>query len=207
MNPNTAKAGERALDTAIFMAKLTRELTPHERDILFACLPPERQARFLRAKSPAGQAEILCAYGLLRVALRLKCGWRTLPAVALSDSGKPYFPDYPGVRFNLSHTDGAVIAGVSDGPIGVDIEKARPMRPRLTRRVAGTDDLETFFRVWVAAEAVGKRDGRGVWPVLRDGVPPLSDAAYRPLDAWPGYFAACALYTPRVPVETRLYIV
>lgn len=195
------------MDTAIFAAKLTRKLTDFEREILFDCLPPERKARFLRVKSRAEQSEVLCAYGLLRVALRLKCGWRTLPAVALSDTGKPYFPDFPGVRFSLSHTDGAVIAGVSGGPIGVDIEKARPMRPRLTRRVAGTDDLETFFRVWVSMEAVGKRDGRGVWPVLHEGVSPLSDIGYKPLNLWPGYFGGFALDSPRVPVETRLYIV
>ena len=190
------------METSIFAARLTRELSETERRVLLDALPPGRKARLSRLKAASGRAEILRAYGLLRVALYWKLGWRVPPEIALSGGGKPYFPDFPGVFFNISHTDGAVMVGLSNAPIGVDIEKARPAPPRLTRRLALPEDAETFFRVWVAAEAVGKRDGRGVAPILRGGVP-LSDAV--PVDVWPGYFAACAVSPGYEPTEIRLY--
>lgn len=191
------------METSLFVARVTRGLSETERRFLSGALPPERKARFLRMGTASGRAEILRAYALLRVALYWKRGWRVLPEIALSDRGKPYFPAFPGVHFNISHTDGAVMVGVSGAPIGVDIERARPTPPRLTRRLAWPDDAETFFRVWTAAEAVGKRDGRGVVPVLRENAAPLSDAV--PVDVWPGYFAACAVSPGYEPVETRFY--
>lgn len=193
------------METSLFAARLTRELSDTERRVLSDALPPERKARLARRKAPSGRDEILCAYGLLRVALYWKLRWRVLPEIALSGAGKPYFPGFSGVFFNISHTEGAVMVGVSDAPIGVDIERARPAPRRLTRRVAATDDAETFFRVWTAAEAVGKRDGRGVVPVLRGSAAPLSDAGCHAVDAWPGYFAAYAVRPGREAVETRLY--
>ena len=191
------------METSIFVARLTREPSETERRVLFDALPPERKARLARLKAPSGRAEVLRAYGLLRVALYWKLGWRVLPKIAPSESGKPYFSGFPDVFFNISHTDGAVMVGLSGAPIGVDIEKARPLRPRLMRRVASADDAETFFRVWTAAEAVGKRDGRGVVPVLRGAAAPPSDAVS--LDVWRGYFAAYAVRPGYEAVETRFY--
>ena len=192
------------MQTSLFIARVTRELSETERRFLSDALPPERKARFRRLKAASGRAEILRAYALLRVACYLKRGWRVLPEIALSNRGKPYFPAFPDMQFNISHTDGAVMVGLSDAPIGVDIERARPTPPRLTRRLALPDDAETFFRVWTAAEAIGKRDGRGVVPALRGGCP-LSDAGCHALDVWPGYFAAYAVLPGREPVRTRFY--
>lgn len=190
--------------TALFAARLTRELSGDEQELLFSCLPPERQTRFRRG---IPRDEILCAYGLLCAALYAVLDWRELPPVALSDRGKPYFPDFPGVCFSLSHTDGAVMAGVSPAPIGVDIERGRPVRPRLMERVAATGSPDAFFRYWVALEAVGKRDGTGVIGGLHGGGAPLSDTGYSAPDVWPGYYAGVACSPGHAPGEPRLYTV
>ncbi|MBR3570822.1 MAG: 4'-phosphopantetheinyl transferase [Oscillibacter sp.] len=192
------------METSLYVAKLTRELSEREQEILWGALPPERQERLARLKAPSGRPEVLCAYGLLLLALRLKLGGGSLPEVALSDNGKPYFPAFPGAQFSISHTDGAVMVGLSDAPIGVDIEKARPAPPRLMRRVAGADSPDAFFRAWVRAEAIGKRDGRGVVPVLRGGAP---GAGYSPVETFPGYYAAAAVAPGREIKETRLFVV
>ena len=205
-NGNILKGGI-GVRTVLFAARLTRELAGSEQKILFSCLPPERWTRFVEGKSHAGRDEILCAYGLLCAALRRELDWRTLPAVALSDAGKPFFPDFPDVHFSLSHADGAVMVGLSPAPIGVDIEKAHPVRARLMRRVADTDDPEQFFRHWVALEAVGKRDGGGVPSALNSGASPLSDAGCHLLYTWPGYFAAAAYSSGYAAAETHLYTV
>ena len=197
------ETGGNAVETSLFIARVTRELSETEQRFLSDALPPERKARLQRLKAASGRAETLRAYSLLRVALYWKRGWRVLPQIALSDNGKPYFPAFPDIFFNISHTDGAVMVGVSGAPIGVDIERARPTPPRLTRRLSFPSDAETFFRVWTAAEAIGKRDGRGVVPVLRGGPDTLSDAVS--VDVWPGYFAACAVRPGYEPTETRFY--
>ena len=52
------------------------------------------------------------------MALRQKYAWKELPEVALGRLGKPYFPGYPDVHFNISHSSGAVLVGgirIGDG--------------------------------------------------------------------------------------------
>ena len=122
------------MDTEIWAARLDRELTAREQEALRFFLPPVRRERFLQMKALSGRREILCAYGLLRLLLYEKFGWRTLPRIAFLEYGKPWFPDYPRVQFNLSHTAGAVMVGLSEQPVGVDIEKIRPVSSRMMQR-------------------------------------------------------------------------
>lgn len=90
-------------------------------------LPPERQERLLRIKQSEKRREPLCAYLILRHALWEQYRWRELPPIRLTSLGKPYFPDFPEVHFNLSHTTGAVLVALSGEPVGVDIEHIRPV--------------------------------------------------------------------------------
>ncbi len=57
------------------------------------------------------------------------------PLIARTDLGKPYFPEWPGVHFSISHTAAAAMVGLSDRPVGVDIERIRPVSRRLLREV------------------------------------------------------------------------
>ena len=83
-------------------------------------LPPERQERLLRIKQSEKRREPLCAYLILRHALWEQYRWRELPPIRLTSLGKPYFPDFPEVHFNLSHTTGAVLVALSGEPVGVE---------------------------------------------------------------------------------------
>ena len=72
---------------------------------------------------------------------------------------------------------GAALLALSDAPMGVDIERVRPIPPRLGRDFAGGE--ETFWRRWTAAEAAAKREGRGagaLLPLGRRGFPEGSEA-------------------------------
>ena len=77
----------------LWAARLERSLTEEETQVLLRLLPPERRERLLRIRQPEKRREPLCAYLLLRMALREVCGWRDLPAIALTSLGKPWFPD------------------------------------------------------------------------------------------------------------------
>ena len=133
----------------------------------FSAPPTPAEERLLRRLLPPGvsprRPESLYAWALLGLALGYRL--KDLPAVAREPSGKPYFPDAPALCFSLSHTDGAVLAALSDRPVGADLERLRPPPLRLARRF-GLEG-EDFFRSWVRREARGKRTGEGVTAQLR----------------------------------------
>lgn len=177
------------METEFWTARLDRPLTSWEDAALTSLLPPERRARLERTNPADGRREALCAYGLLLLALRERHGLRAFPAVARTENGKPYFPELPGLYFSLSHTEGAVLAGLADIPLGVDIQRVRPVRETLARRMAAPVEPEAFFRVWTRREAMSKRAGDTLAALL---APETAEGIVCvPLETFPG-FAACA---------------
>ena len=138
------------------------------------------------------------------LALRRRLGWRTLPPVDRGPGGKPFFPDFPAVHWNLSHTAGAVLAGVSDHPLGVDIEHFRPVTPRLMERL-GADSAEEALRRWVRLEALAKQRGSGVLTVLNQPLTGAENASVQDLAVFPGCAAAAALGEGEAPGRVRIW--
>ena len=162
-------------------------------------LPAERRARLERMRNQALRREPLCAYAMLRWALRERYGWRTLPEIRTAEGGKPGFADHPEVHFNISHTEGAVLVGLADRPVGADIERLRPVSPRLMSRMAGTTTEQAFFRLWVRREARTKRDGSGIGAMLRREPPMKEGEHYRELVLFPGYLAGSSVCCDEPP--------
>ncbi len=176
----------------LWTARLDRPLTGSEEEAMLRMVPPERRERILRMQHPEKRREPLCAYLLLRLALWQRFRWQELPEIVLSSRGKPGFSDHPEVQFNLSHTRGAVLVGLSDKAVGVDIERVRPVGRKLMERLAQTDSEEEFFRNWVEWEARSKRSGDGVVSLLRTPEPLRDGEFYYPVDVFPGYAAGTA---------------
>ena len=133
----------------LWAMQLERPLTAEETEVLTALLPSGRRARLERIWDAARRQEPLCAYFILRRAVWEQYHWQELPPLALTEKGKPYFPDIPAVHFSISHTDGAVLAALSAAPVGVDVERLRPVGERVMRRLANTQDPAVFFAHWV----------------------------------------------------------
>ena len=148
------------MDIQMYALRQDRPLRADERERLRAGLP--QSIRFKPARKAAVKRDAsLCAYAVLRAALYDLCGWETLPDMAYSERGKPYFPTYPGVHFSLSHSYGCILVGVHDRPLGVDIERFRPVRAERLRRVLGAETEEDFWRRWTEYESRCKRRGIG----------------------------------------------
>lgn len=64
-------------------------------------------------------------------------------------NGKWVCPDF---YFSLSHTDGAICVAVSSRPVGVDIERAVPLRERFADKIL-TKDERTYY------DTLGKEEG------------------------------------------------
>ena len=93
---------------------------------------------------------------------------------ARTQNGKPYLKNYPRIHFNLSHTRGHVLLGISDeGEIGVDIEEVSDTPPyEIVNLVFGKEEkeyldcmpegkAERFYELWTKKEAYLKYIGTG----------------------------------------------
>ena len=185
----------------VWMVKTDRVLSEEEAAALTACLPPERRVR-LAGQLPRQQAEVLWAYGLLLALLRERCGWREIPSMDRTDSGKPFFPGHPQVHFSISHTEGAAAAAVADAPVGVDIQRIQTP-PRHLARLTGLEEPEPFFESWVRWEARAKRSGTGILDMVRHRPPLAPGEVCTAIAAFPGYAAAAAGAETVLPEQVR----
>ena len=122
-------------------------------------------------------------------------GWRDLPRIEVDELGKPFFPDHPDTHFSLSHTAGAAAAALADMPVGVDIERVRPVSVRAMERIAGVRTEAAFFRSWVRREARVKRTGSGIVTMMRTEAPLNRGEFYYEVDAFHGSRGGCCCRT------------
>lgn len=90
-----------------------------------------------------------------------------------NDFGKPYLVGFPDFHYNISHTRNAIAIGVSEIPIGVDIEKNKLADLEIATRffckrelnyiISGNEEQERlFYHIWTKKEAYIKWLGRGL---------------------------------------------
>ncbi len=164
-------------------------------------LPLQRRQRIEAQSNPRLGQEVVCAYALLLCKLNELYGWVQFPPIAYNTYEKPYFPDHPQVHFNISHTRSAALVAVHDEPIGVDMERIRPMRKQTMKRLADTEDEQTFFEHWVRRESQGKRRGIGVIPRWREAVVPIANERFEPIETFPGYTACLCTCAPDADIH------
>ncbi len=165
-----------------------------------------------------------------RIALERWAGpsFRRVPFAMASD-GRPHMPaGWPpnmppsAPVFSLSHCDGGALIAIADsGPLGADIEAARPLKvsaaraDRITAAAAALSPLQElpddpsarFLQAWVRLEALAKANGLGIGRTLTDAgiiggrtarapVPSSGDAiaplCVRDCTAGAGFYAAIA---------------
>jgi len=108
-------------------------------------------------------AERECAYQLLALALKNERGMALLPRIERGKCGKPFFPEFSDIHFNISHSHGAAVVALHDKSIGIDVEKLRAAPKRLSE---GLEDREFFCR-WTQKEATVKKQGKSIAEILR----------------------------------------
>lgn len=96
----------------------------------------------------------------------------TLPPIAITSRGKPYFPDSP-LHFSITHTPYHAFCALAEVPVGIDAEeRSRTVNPRLAEKIlspgeqirwrAADDPNEALLRLWVLKEAAVKLTGEGL---------------------------------------------
>jgi len=135
------------------------------------------RVRAARFRTTELRLRFIVAHGALRAILAAYTG-TAASAIRLETmaAGKPFVPD-ARVAFNLSHSDGlAVCAVTTDGHIGVDVERVRPVvdADSIVKRYFATreareyaalsvaDRTAAFFSTWTRKEAFVKAIGDGL---------------------------------------------
>lgn len=107
----------------------------------------------------------------------------------IREQGKKPRLDTEDVYFNLSHSHGVVMLGISHTQIGVDIEKIRPIDFKKFDFIEAEDEDE-FFEKWTQRESYLKFTGEGLG-ALRCEIP--DDAHFEYFPVYDGYLACvCA---------------
>lgn len=172
-----------------------RNLTHFEYAKWYALMSKDKQARVGRFRFEDDKKRTVASEMLARKAVD---EWCNIPAESIvfdkTETGKPYAKGLP-VEFNMSHSGNMVVCAVDNKPVGIDIEKIRPIDLTVARRIctdeelvylfnytpteqdfAYTTDYEIltrFFELWTAKEAYGKCLGVGISDI-RKPIPPLA---------------------------------
>ena len=143
-------------------------------------LSPRRAQTVCSLRSREARVQRILAELLLRRAVRQEFGLSALPALQTGEKGKPFFPDFPALQFNLSHCKNAVACALDTAPLGVDVQELRRLHredegqepslyrilsPRertwVTEAACDAERDARFLTVWTCKEAYGKALGCG----------------------------------------------
>lgn len=139
-----------------------------------------------KAESVCGRR--LLAYGLLDTGrediFSNTCGadevYETIEQMLEKEAhGKPYFREFPGVQFSISHSGGYAACALSSVPCGLDIQEIRPIRTRrLLERTMTQEEQENienaenpeweFCKYWAMKESFLKLTGEGITRSMKD---------------------------------------
>ena len=125
-------------------------------------LAPEKRQRIDRLP-PKQRLLSVCGDGLAREMLSEMLG--IAPAAIVFTENENGKPVTDGAFFSISHSGSLVACAVSDCPVGLDIERIRPVPERLGRALQPWERTADFWRLWTRREAALKcrGDGLGAW--------------------------------------------
>ena len=143
----------------------TCDFEEQEYAAVYTQLSDSRRAHIDAFTNPAARKCSLAGELLLRKLLARE-GIRAIPERA--PSGQPVLPGSEAF-VSISHCDDRVVCAVSSAPVGIDIEKLRPVRDGMAQRVCTPEelayagqDMTRFFEIWTAKESYFKMKGTGI---------------------------------------------
>ena len=146
------------------------------KETLFSFIPDGNINQVLRFKNINDKKRSLLGEVLCRKCLAEKL---KIPSgnidIKKTEKGKPYLSgNHPEFFFNMSHSGDWVVAALSEGEIGVDVEKIKKPAYRIAERYFTTSELITlnslneqekanfFYDLWTLKESYLKFLGKGL---------------------------------------------
>ena len=162
-----------------------RDLSDENYIHYYSLMSEEKKRRVNRFRFEDDKKRTVVGEMLARKAISEWCGTAEESIVfEIAEYGKPYAKDL-NVEFNISHSADMVVCVVDDNPVGVDIEKIRPVDLNTAKRIFNDEEvhyifecipdtedynhylndtvLQRFFELWTKKEAYGKLLGVGLF--------------------------------------------
>ncbi len=161
-----------------------RELSDKEYYKWYSLMSVEKQRRVGRFRFEDDKKRTVAGELLARKAISEWCG--VAPeniTFSAKEYGKPYAIGLD-VEFNVSHSGDIVVCAIDDYPIGIDVEKIRPIDLKVAEKICNEEELlyllnhiptkqdftyttdikilTRFYEVWTKKEAFGKYTGMGL---------------------------------------------
>jgi 4'-phosphopantetheinyl transferase len=120
----------------LYLAKINQDLCKHK-----ISLALKKEIKQYQNKN--AQLQKIASYLLLNRVLELN----NIKSVRIKTNkyGKPYVLGNP-IYFNISHNQKNVICGISDKPIGVDIETINPRIKTISKVLLSPNEQKTYIR-------------------------------------------------------------
>jgi len=133
--------------------------------------------RFFKDKRLCILAYLLFLYGMMREE-KWKMGDFIKVPFELGADGKPYLKGLESLYFNISHCDKSIVCGISEYPIGVDVQDYEEIVDENMMRFVfsdieikeiqeSTDPERSFTRYWTLKESYYKCIGTGLLDDMR----------------------------------------
>lgn len=138
----------------------------------FLTMPEERQERYNKIRDIVARKCGIAADHLARASI---ADYLLIPLESVqilhTEAGKPYVEGNP-CYFSLSHSGETVVCAVSDKPIGVDVERIRPIDQGIAKKICTEEEFTVLNRIadqteqnrfllqiWTRKEAIFKIEG------------------------------------------------
>ena len=132
---------------------------------VYDTLSPSRKAHIDQFRHAGARRQSLAAEALLR---RLLGQLGIDATIDRLPSGQPVLAD-SSVFISIAHCEDFVACAVSEKPVGIDIEKIKPVKQGMAEKVCTPEEQQfvqgddaRFFEVWTAKEAYFKMLGTGI---------------------------------------------
>jgi len=179
------------------MEWLCRDMTAFSAEALeraLETLSPSRKEHILRLRRQEDRARSLAGELLARELLqKLGITGATLHRAA---NGQPWLTGCEK-HISIAHCDQKVACAVSEDPVGIDIERIRPIKRQLLRHVCVEEEaryvlgeyegedllqqpevLQRFFEIWTGKEAYFKKQGTGITDLKAVNILPMKRQMY-----------------------------
>ena len=145
----------------------------------FAMMPENRKKAINSYKASEDRIRSLGAGMLLNSVLAENCPEVPLPPeIEFKEDGKPFLAGFDIFHFNLSHSGTYAVCAFDKTPVGIDIERIKPVKAGIAERFFSAEEQQflntcsqntpkAFFAVWTRKEAFLKAVGKGLRMDLR----------------------------------------
>lgn len=93
-------------------------------------------------------------------------------AIEKNAYGKTFFPEYPSIQYNISHSGDYIVCAVHEQPVGIDIEKIQSFDLQLAKQLFTAREYEDIlcaenrnhacYDIWTIKESYVKALGKGL---------------------------------------------